>query len=626
MPVEAIALNLWTNFVDYGLPLAFIFVLALLVPRLGRFLLNLFDQRLNHADPDTKARLALFGALIYIGNLLIYFLLFIWALHTLGFSLAGAAIPATVVSAALGLGAQSIIADFLAGFFIITEKQYGVGDWVEFRGNGVDVEGDVIQITMRATTVRTLSGETAIIPNSRARVAINHSNRWARAVVLIPIPLLGSTSVYEAIERSTEAAMRALELPTIAEDVSGELQVHPAVKIESPTVVGMPWMMDMRFVVQVSAARQWAVERAIRTAIVEEFWEEYGSATTTQGSVRTQLLDFQEDPAGSGTAAGRHYAVGEFEQRLNQAPKAGNGAAASTPESLDLGAKASGNSGSATQSTGITQALPAATAAGALAAESLSARVRQRREQGYDFHSRYLHVENPAKRQQFLQEMHDTAHQINRGDVPPLPHEAADDHTPTPLRYTHWLTRLLSLGNRFRPSTTVLFIILGVIVLLSGLTYTDESENDGVLAPQRIHGNRSSVITSSTVPEVEQPVISNRVPELESTPEPTETTVTEGETTEEVKPADEGAEATATSPDPSSALESTPATSHASETTTAAPVDSATTAATPTAATGETGGTGDGEAVVNTAVQNSGGERAANPGNAGAAESTAATN
>ncbi|HPZ96349.1 MAG TPA: mechanosensitive ion channel, partial [Mycobacterium sp.] len=35
--------------------------------------------------------------------------------------------PAAVLGAALGFGAQRIVQDLLAGFFIITEKQYGFG-------------------------------------------------------------------------------------------------------------------------------------------------------------------------------------------------------------------------------------------------------------------------------------------------------------------------------------------------------------------------------------------------------------------------------------------------------------------------------------------------------------------
>ena len=38
--------------------------------------------------------------------------------------------PAAVLGAALGFGAQRLVQDLLAGFFIITEKQYGFGDLV----------------------------------------------------------------------------------------------------------------------------------------------------------------------------------------------------------------------------------------------------------------------------------------------------------------------------------------------------------------------------------------------------------------------------------------------------------------------------------------------------------------
>lgn len=48
-------------------------------------------------------------------------------------------------------------------------------------------------------------------------------------------------------------------------------------------------MVDMRFMIQVTAGNQWMVERAIRSEILDEFWDEYGSATTTSGELRNQL-------------------------------------------------------------------------------------------------------------------------------------------------------------------------------------------------------------------------------------------------------------------------------------------------------------------------------------------------
>ncbi|NLA56175.1 MAG: mechanosensitive ion channel family protein [Corynebacterium humireducens] len=281
----------WQWIADQGLSLAILLVLALLVPRVGRFAQRWLARGVEETtDADeSKTRLALTGVSVYIFQLIAFFVLLIFFLQVLGFSLAGAAIPATVVSAAIGFGAQSIIADFLAGFFILTEKQFGVGDWVRFEGNGIEVEGTVIQVTMRSTRIRTLAQETVIIPNSTARVCINSSNYWSRAVVVIPVPLLGSSDTQEAIDRSEAATRRALRRPDVAKELIGELDVHPAVNINPPATVGMPWTMDMRFMIQVEAGMQWLVERAIRTEILDEFWNEYGSATTITGDVKDRV-------------------------------------------------------------------------------------------------------------------------------------------------------------------------------------------------------------------------------------------------------------------------------------------------------------------------------------------------
>ncbi|QGU07158.1 putative MscS family protein YkuT [Corynebacterium occultum] len=288
---------IWDWLTSTGLDLALLVILALLVPRVGRFALWFINRNIEKAaedDPDAadegKTQRALAGVVVYIGQLIAYFVLLVFFLQMLGFSLAGAALPATVLSAAIGLGAQSIIADFLAGFFILTEKQFGVGDWVRFEGNGVVVEGTIIQVTMRATRIRTLKQETVIVPNSTAKVCINASNYWSRAVVVIPVPLLGSQDSAEVIARSEAATRRALERPEIARELLGELDVQPGVDIQPPGVVGMPWMIDMRFMIQVTAGNHWMVERAVRTEILDEFWDEYGSATTVSGELRDQLV------------------------------------------------------------------------------------------------------------------------------------------------------------------------------------------------------------------------------------------------------------------------------------------------------------------------------------------------
>lgn len=283
MPFTLILEHMWRWLAHTGINLALLIVLAMLVPRAGR-LANRYVERqvADSKDPDGgKSSLAIAGVAIYIVQLLAYFLILVFFLQQIGFSLAGAAIPATVVSAAVGFGAQNIIADFVAGFFILSEKQYGVGDLVTFKIGGDEITGDVIQITMRATQVRTLEQYTVTIPNSTAQVCINNSNVWSRALVVVPVPLARSRDVDEVIARAERAARKALANPEIAPLVRGELLSQPGIEINPPNTVGMPWTLDIRFMVRCSPGDQFPIERALRVHILEEFFDEYGSETAS---------------------------------------------------------------------------------------------------------------------------------------------------------------------------------------------------------------------------------------------------------------------------------------------------------------------------------------------------------
>lgn len=284
MPFTLILEQMWRWLADTGINLALLIVVAMLVPRAGRLANRYAERQVADAkDPDEgKSSLAIAGVAIYLLQLLAYFLILVFFLQQIGFSLAGAAIPATVVSAAIGFGAQNIIADFVAGFFVLSEKQYGVGDLVTFNLGGDEITGDVIQITMRATQVRTLEQYTVTIPNSTAKVCINNSNIWSRALVIVPVPLARSRDVDEVIARAERAARKALANPEIAPLVRGELLSQPGIEINPPNTVGMPWTLDVRFMVRCTPGDQFPIERALRVHILEEFFDEYGSETATR--------------------------------------------------------------------------------------------------------------------------------------------------------------------------------------------------------------------------------------------------------------------------------------------------------------------------------------------------------
>lgn len=71
----------------------------------------------------------------------------------------------------IGLGAQSLVKDFITGIFILFEDQFSVGDEVEIG----DKSGVVEAITLRTTILKNPNGYIHIIPNSEIKIITNKS-------------------------------------------------------------------------------------------------------------------------------------------------------------------------------------------------------------------------------------------------------------------------------------------------------------------------------------------------------------------------------------------------------------------------------------------------------------------
>ena len=75
-------------------------------------------------------------------------------LSEFGLNLGPIIASAGVIGVALGLGAQTIVRDILAGIFMLVEDQYGVGDEIE----ALEVKGLVESVGLRITTLRATDG------------------------------------------------------------------------------------------------------------------------------------------------------------------------------------------------------------------------------------------------------------------------------------------------------------------------------------------------------------------------------------------------------------------------------------------------------------------------------------
>ncbi|MGP5080905.1 mechanosensitive ion channel family protein [Corynebacterium variabile] len=268
-------LDFWSWIVDHGLTLAAAIIVGILIPRIGRLIVRIVTERMTRGEEQTKSQLALVGALVYILEVVAYFFVIYTVLTNLGVSTVGAAVPATVVSAAIGFGAQTVIGDFLSGFFIISEHQYGVGDTVSFDGVSEQVMGTVVRLTLRSTQIRTANGELITVPNSQASVTINYSQQWSSAVVDLDIPMTDDDTMTTLSDTVAIVSERAIDTAGVREDILGEVTVMPAMSITAPTAAGVPWSVGMRVTVDVAPATQWKVQRAIRAALINEFWDRF---------------------------------------------------------------------------------------------------------------------------------------------------------------------------------------------------------------------------------------------------------------------------------------------------------------------------------------------------------------
>jgi small conductance mechanosensitive channel len=164
---------------------------------------------------------------------------------------------AGIAGIAIGFGAQSLVKDIIAGFFIIFEDQFSVGDYIE-TGR---IEGDVEVIGLHTTKLRSYYGQTYVIPNGQIDIVTNYSVTNGFAMVEINIPY--ETNIVKT-EKMVEEILETL--PDKYDEFVG-----------TPVINGVQALELSNFVLRIRAetvpVMQWAGARAIRKEIKEGLFE-----------------------------------------------------------------------------------------------------------------------------------------------------------------------------------------------------------------------------------------------------------------------------------------------------------------------------------------------------------------
>ncbi|WP_425391947.1 mechanosensitive ion channel family protein [Ekhidna sp.] len=160
---------------------------------------------------DKSAVQNLFSTIVYISVLLIGLIISLNILHlkqTVTSLLAGAGI----IGLALGFAFQDITANFISGIMIAIRKPIQVGDIIEVH----DYMGEVEEINLRVTVVKTFQGLHVIIPNKEVFQSplINYTKTDERR-----IDLEVGVSYGDDLEKAKKVALEAVnELPFLIND------------------------------------------------------------------------------------------------------------------------------------------------------------------------------------------------------------------------------------------------------------------------------------------------------------------------------------------------------------------------------------------------------------------------
>jgi small-conductance mechanosensitive channel len=168
---------------------------------------------------------------------------------------------AGILGLAVSFGAQSLVRDFISGFFILLENQFAVGDVIEAAGKS----GVVEKMTMRVVVLRDLEGTMHVIPNGEMKVVSNKTRGWARAVVDISVPYTEDVDRALAVVRD--------ETAQFSTDRTWGLQLDGPVE-----VLGVESMTDnavvIRTLLKTQPGSQWNVAREFRRRLINRFAKE----------------------------------------------------------------------------------------------------------------------------------------------------------------------------------------------------------------------------------------------------------------------------------------------------------------------------------------------------------------
>jgi small conductance mechanosensitive channel len=233
-----------------------------LTPKIvNRYITTRGKGRHARAEHAKRAETLSTGISQVIGIVLAIIALFM-ILSEIGLDITPLLAGAGVAGVALAFAAQSFVKDLIAGFLIISENQFDVGDVVKI----ADTTGLVESINLRRTLLRDWDGILHTVPNGEIRVASNYTMMWSRAHLDISV----------AYKEDLDRVMAVIK--KVWEEMASDPYWQPQMTSSTPQILRVNKFGDSGIEITVMGEtkpmKQWDVMGELRRRIKRAFDEE----------------------------------------------------------------------------------------------------------------------------------------------------------------------------------------------------------------------------------------------------------------------------------------------------------------------------------------------------------------
>ncbi len=256
---EIITSDFWAQTATTAVRICFIVIAAFVLQRFSGVVIDryfYFRGGMKTFHIEAKRAQTLTELLKTLFRYSIYFISLVAVLAEFHIDTTSLIAGAGVLGLALGVGAQSLIKDFITGFFIILEDQYAMGDYVVVG----DMAGKVEEVGFRVTKLRDVNGVLHIVPNGSIVKVSNHTRAPLQATVNMPVA--HEANIDQALELITQACHDVKDMPEV---------------VEAPKIIGIVDYRATDVIVRVVAKtvplEQVKVETALRYRIKQLFVE-----------------------------------------------------------------------------------------------------------------------------------------------------------------------------------------------------------------------------------------------------------------------------------------------------------------------------------------------------------------